>query len=75
MAESSPTSGEGAEVSVSASLVEILVANFLKPRKGRVGLRNFGLLLLLEGFVRFRRVKAEARRSVRGSCLRVRLFG
>lgn len=60
---------------MSASLVEILVENLLKPRKGRVGLRNFGLLLLLEGFVRFRRVKAEGGRSVRGCCLRVRLFG
>jgi hypothetical protein len=74
-AESSPASGGGTEVSVSASLVEILVANFLKPRKGTVGLRNFGLLLLLEGFVRLRRVKAEEGRSVRGCCLRVRLFG
>lgn len=61
---------------MSASLVDILVENLLKPRKGRVGLRNFGLLLLLlEGFVRFRRVKAEGGRSVRGCCLRVRLFG
>lgn len=60
---------------MSASLVEILVENLLKPRKGRVGLRNFGLLLLLEGFVRLRRVKAEEGRSVRGCCLRVSLFG
>lgn len=60
---------------MSASLVDILVENLLKPRKGRVGLRNFGLLLLLEGFVRLRRVKAEEGRSVRGCCLRVRLFG